>query len=212
MNPKLTFHLLTLAITILLAGCGQEKEPVTVTGVTLSQASLSMIEGDTQTLSVIIEPADADNKFVTWNSNRVSVASVQEGVVTAHKEGTALITVKTDDGGKTAFCEVTVNAKIISVTSVTLDKTSVELTEGDEITLTATVAPENATNKNVIWESSDNDIVSVNNGRVVAHKAGKAIITVMTEDSEKTASCEVKVKSIILDGGIEGTEDWWYVK
>ncbi len=193
MNPKLTLQLLTLAIALLLAGCGQEKEPVAVTGVALSQASLTLTEGDTQTLSATVQPSNADNKSVSWSSSNASVASVQDGLVTAHQAGSATITVKTADGGKTATCSVTVTAKVVAVAGVSLDKTSLELTEGEEVTLKATVTPDNASNKNVTWTSSNPEVATVENGKVTAVKAGTTTITVTTVDGAKTAKCEVTV-------------------
>ncbi len=80
-----------------------------------------------------------------------------------------------------------------SVSLLSLDKTSVELTEGDETTLTATITPENATNKNITWTSSDENIVTVDNGKVTAIKEGTATIAVTTEDGNKSATCEVIV-------------------
>ena len=76
---------------------------------------------------------------------------------------------------------------------MTLDKTTVELTEGAETTLTATVNPSNATNRNVTWTSSDNAVATVANGKVTAVKVGTATITVKTEDGNKTATCTVTV-------------------
>ena len=99
----------------------------------------------------------------------------------------------TEDGNKTATCTVTVTARTYPVESVSIDKNSVELTEGEEATLTATVNPENATNKNVSWSSSDNEVATVENGKVTALKAGSATITVVTEDGNKTATCTVTV-------------------
>ena len=109
-------------------------------------------------------------------------------------------------------------AKTIAVTSVSLDKTSVELTEGDETTLTATVNPDNATNKNVIWKSSNSSVATVSGGKVTALKAGTATITVSTEDGGKTATCDIKVikknndndDNTVGAGGNEGVdfEDW----
>ncbi len=184
---------LFLALSVLLSFSCQEEipQPVAVQAIYLNATSMELTEGEHATLVATISPNDAENKTVIWSSSNLSIASVSDGKVTALKAGKATITVKTDDGGKTATCEVTVNAKVYPVTGVTLDKTSVELTEGDELTLTATVNPDNATNKNVTWSSSDNTIASVSSGKVTALKAGKATITVKTDDGGKTATCEV---------------------
>ena len=71
------------------------------------------------------------------------------------KAGEATITVTTEDGGKTATCKVTVSDTEIKVTGVTLNKTALTLNIGASETLTATVAPADATNKKVTWKSSD---------------------------------------------------------
>ena len=170
-------------------------EPVPVTAVTLNSASMELVEGESKMLTAVVSPSNADNQKVIWMSSNSSVASVADGKVTALKPGKATITVKTDDGGKTATCEVTVNAKVYPVESVSLDRTSAELTEGDEITLTATVKPDNATNKGVSWKSSDPSVASVSEGKVTALKPGKATITVKTDDGGKTATCEVTVNA-----------------
>ena len=176
-----------------LLSCTEEPAIVAVTSVTLDSTSITLVEGDSQTLTATVSPSNAENQKVLWSSSNSSVASVKEGVVTALKVGNATITAKTDDGGKTATCKVIVETKDIPVTGVTLDKTSYEMTEGDEFTLTATVNPENATNKNISWSSSNTSVATVENGKVKALKTGTATITVKTEDGGKVASCEVTV-------------------
>ena len=166
-----------------------------VTSVSLDKSSAELTEGETVTLTATIAPANATNKNVSWSSSNTSVATVSNGVVTALAPGTATITVTTEDGGKTATCSVTVKAKVYPVTGVTLDKTSAELVEGDKLTLKATILPENATNKNVTWTSSNPAVATVQNGVVTAVKAGSVIITVKTVDGGKTATCTIKVKS-----------------
>lgn len=82
----------------------------------------------------------------------------------------------------------------VSVTGVSLDKTSAELKVGDTLTLTAAVEPANATNKNVSWSSSDVKVATVENGTVTAVAVGTADITVKTADGGKEASCTITVK------------------
>lgn len=192
MKHKL-IQLITMAISFLLISCGQEKEPVSVTGISLSPILLEIIEGDIRTLSVNISPSNADNKSVSWTSTQPAVASVQEGTVTAHKEGTATIIVTTADGGKTATCTVNVAPSYVAVSEVSLNHSALELLEGESTTLSATILPEKATNKNVIWTSSDTSVIIVDNGKVTAIKEGTATITVTTEDGNKSATCEVTV-------------------
>ena len=118
------------------------------------------------------------------------------GKVTGVKAGEATITVTTDDGGKTATCKVTVSNKEVNVTGVTLNKATLTLIEGASETLTATVAPADATNQKVTWKSSNAAVATVDAaGKVTAVKAGEATITVTTEDGGKTATCKVTVNA-----------------
>ena len=96
----------------------------------------------------------------------------------------------------------------ISVESVSIDKITLELAIGNTATLTATVLPENATNKNVSWKSSNESVATVSStGEVIGISKGNAIITVTTEDGAKTATCDVTVKESSVGGDIEGTEE-----
>ncbi|WP_418919868.1 Ig-like domain-containing protein, partial [Alistipes putredinis] len=168
---------------------------VNVTGVTLNKATLTLIEGASETLTATVAPADATNQKVTWKSSNAAVATVDAtGKVTAVKAGEATITVTTEDGAKTATCKVTVKAATVAVTGVTLNKSALTLIAGASETLTATVAPANATNKKVTWKSSNAAVATVDAaGKVTAVKAGEATITVTTEDGAKTAACKVTV-------------------
>lgn len=96
------------ATTALTVGKGTPNVPVT--GVKLNKATTSIAVGGNETLTATVEPADATNKKVTWKSSNTSVATVSGGKVTAVAEGTSTITATTDDGAKTATCEVTVTA------------------------------------------------------------------------------------------------------
>ena len=169
---------------------------VHVTGVVLSNNSLTLAKGKQSMLSATVTPDDATNKAITWTSSNTSVATVaQTGKVTAKAAGTATITATTADGGFTATCDVTVTdgSSTVAVTGVTLNKTSANLTVGNTETLTATVSPSNATNKNVTWTSSNTSVATVANGVVTAKAVGTATITVKTADGNKTATCAVTV-------------------
>lgn len=86
-------------------------DDVSVTGVSLDRKSAELEVGGTLALTKTIEPANATNQNVTWSSSNVEVATVENGTVKAVAAGTALITVTTEDGGKTATCTVTVKEK-----------------------------------------------------------------------------------------------------
>lgn len=174
---------------------------VPVTDVLLNQASLSLVEGKSATLTAEVFPSDATNKQVTWSSSNPSVASVSSnGVVTAKSAGKAIITAKSKDGGKTGTCEVTVNAAATAVTGISLDKSSLSLTEGQMASLSYTISPSNATNKSVSWSTNNSNVaVIATDGTVIAKKAGTATITIKTADGGKTATCRVTVKEAKTD-------------
>ena len=169
--------------------------PVAVTGVTLNKNNTTIYTGRTETLTATIQPADATNKAVTWTSDNTGVATVNNGVVTGVSVGSATITAKTADGGFTATCTVIVEeAPIVHPTGVSISKTSINLQIGGSETLTATVTPADANNKNVTWSTSDATVAAVDkNGKVTGIKAGNATITATTEDGGKTATCSVTV-------------------
>ncbi len=172
------------------------KNVVAVESITLDKSSLELNEGETATLVATVKPDNATNKTVTWSSSRTSVATVDaNGKVTAVAEGSATITAKAGD--KTATCSVTVKKNTVAVESVTLDKSSLELTEGETATLTATVKPDNATNKTVTWSSDKTSVATVDaNGKVTAVAEGTATITAKAGD--KTATCSVTVKKNVI--------------
>ena len=151
---------------------------VPVTGVTVTGANTATA-GDTVTLTATVTPANATDKSVTWSTSDAAVATVNaNGVVTTKKAGKVTITA-TSNGDKTKFgsIEITVSAATVPVTSVTVAGDAAMTVDGEQ-TLTATVAPANATDKTVTWKSSDATVATVDaNGKVVAKKAGEVTIT-----------------------------------
>ena len=173
-----------------------------VTGVTLT-GSLSMAVGGTETLTASLTPSNATERGMTWTSSDPTIATVTENpndeteaTITALKPGTVTITAKADNLDVThnkpsATCEVTVSP--VPVTGVSLNKTETDLTVGSTETLTATVQPTDATNQNVTWSSDNENVATVENGKVTAVGTGSTTITVTTEDGGKTATCTVTV-------------------
>ena len=192
--------MLCISMCIMTVSCQKE---IPVSSVSLSEVSLSLVEGEFKSLVATVLPDNATDKSVEWESRDESVATVRAGVVTALKEGSTTITVKTANGGKTASCSVTVLPKHYSVSGISLDRTSAEMEVGQQLTLTATVTPGNATVKDVSWSSSDQSVAIVEDGVVTAVGEGSATITVMTEEGGFSATCSVIVKypvrSVSLD-------------
>lgn len=186
---------LLFAATLALVGLSAAScvKTIPVSGLTVSQTSLTLTEGEEAHLTVTVVPDNATDKSVVWKSSDAAVATVNDGLVRAVAPGTATITVATPDGQQTASCFVTVNRQAVPVTSVSLDQTSLEMLVGDEVTLTATVSPADADIKTVSWSSDNEAVATVADGKVKAVGAGDATITVTTTDGGKTATCAVTV-------------------
>ena len=167
------------------------KKVIEVTSVTLSQETADMIIGEKVQLKATVLPSDATDRTVTWASSRQSVATVSDdGLVTALAEGTATITASA--GGKSATCTVTVSKENVPVTSVTLDRSSVIMEEGQYMTLVATVSPADATDKTVKWKSSSPAVASVDeNGTIRALAEGVTVVTASA--GGYSATCAVTV-------------------
>lgn len=178
---------------------------IPVTSVTLAPKTLSIEEGKTAGLTATISPANASDQQFSWNVKDTEIAAVygytsEIKTVTALKEGQTQITVTID--GQTASCTVTVTPRTISVESITLNKPQLSLVKGATETLAATVLPTTATDKTVIWKSSDTAVATVENGVVTAVAAGNATIT--AKAGEKTAICAVTVTNPSNSGSSSG--------
>ena len=174
------------------------REAVPATGVTLNETALSLRPTEKATLAATVAPENTTDTLV-WTSSNDAVATVKDGVVTAKSEGTATITAAC--GSAKAECVVTVLPPI-PATGVTLDKTALKLYEGDAAKLTATVEPENTTDKTIVWTSSDKTIATVKDGAVTAVKAGTATITAAC--GEAKATCAVTVKAPVAPAQKDG--------
>ena len=184
---------------------------VAVTGVTVAPAALTLEVGQTGALTATVAPATATNKAVTWTSSAPAIATVDaSGTVKGIAPGTATITVKTADGGKTATCAITVKAAVapaVKVTGITLNYSSITV-NGDleRVQLIATVAPATATDQSLTWTSSDASVASVDGaGLVTIRKKGKATVTAKANDgSGVSASCLFDVIRTVANETIDG--------
>lgn len=168
--------------------------PVLVTDVTVQPAELNLKTDGTYQLSVSVLPSNADERGVTFESSNTAVATVSaSGLITAKGPGTATITVTAkDSSGKKATCTVTVTQP---VKGVTVSPSSVVIQKDNVQKLTASVVPENATNKKLIYKSSNETVAVVSNdGIITARSEGWATITVCSEENQAIyGTCTVKV-------------------
>ena len=194
---KKVLSIILLCAAVLVSSCKKEETSVKVGGVSLDKPSLQLAVGENYALKATVTPENATDKTVTWSSSDNAVATVSEtGNVIAIKVGDAMITATSvSDNSKKAGCAVTVTEKTIAVTEVKLDKENLPMTVGEKFTLTASVSPENATNKSLTWSSSDESVATVSDkGEITAVKAGDATITVTSvSDNSKKADCVVTV-------------------
>lgn len=123
----------------------------------VTPSRIEIIEGESAVLSASVSPEAASDRAVAWSSSDRSVATVDKaGTVHGLRPGTATVTATAE--GKSGTCAVTVKAKAVNVTEVTLDRAELTLTEGETETLTATVKPDNADNKKVTWSSDKTEV------------------------------------------------------
>jgi uncharacterized protein YjdB len=156
-----------------------------------SKNEITLHNGETDTLTATVFPENADNKNVTWSSSDEKVATVKDGKVTGIGKGTAVITVKTEDGEFVDVCSVTV---LQNVTEISVKNTEYTIKEGTIIKVDAFAMPENAENRALTWQSSDESVATVNNGEIKGVKKGEAEITI---SSVYTKGVSTKIKVIV---------------
>lgn len=171
------------------------------TSVSLDNEEATIKVGEATTLKANVLPVDADDKTIVWSSENSDIASVtNDGVVTGHKAGTTKIIVTTNANGLKDECILTVHQP---VTGITLDRQNISFANiGETVQLTANVLPEDASNKNVSWASSDTKVAIVSNGNVVCTGYGTAVISAITEDGGYMATCVINATS-----GINGINE-----
>ena len=200
---KNLFILFCLAIAALVfqacsAGTlGNEGELIPVEGIALNKNNTGIVAGKSEQLVATVLPADATKKDVIWTSNDESKATVSDnGLVTAVAPGSAIVMASTADGSFNSKCIVKISDKEIPVTGISLNKAKTIICIYNNEQLSVIFAPDIATNQVVRWYSSNETMVTVSAGGIVrAMGEGTAMITVISDDGEFSADCQVKVTS-----------------
>ena len=168
---------------------------VHINEITMKSEKVELKTGETGWIGVTYNPSNATNKVLTWKSSNEKVATVREGTIKAVGLGTATLTATSEDGGKTATCKVTVTDGKKHIESIRLKTDSIEMKPGEGKTIYAEYNPSNVDDKTLYWKSSNEKVVTVNEGYVKAIGEGTATVTAVSRDGGKTASCKVTVTS-----------------
>lgn len=179
-----------------------------VIGVKLDKSVIKLETGNKYTLYATVIPKEANNTKVVWESSDSTIVEVTgnpnvntessegvrySGTLIAKRPGSVVVSVKTIDGNFIAQCKVTVPD--VQIESINLNKKETTIYVGNFEQLKVKILPDNASNKTLIWSSSNPEVASVNqNGTIEGKKEGTAIITVTNEDGSKKATCVVTVK------------------
>lgn len=156
---------------------GNDNQEVIATAIKFNKNQLSLEKGKSEELTVSFTPANVTNKSIKWVSSNTGVATVNEGVVTGVAAGSAEITAQC--GGVTDKCVVDV---FVPTSGIKLNKNELTLEKGTSEVLTVSFTPDDATNKDLSWSSSNTDVVTVSDGKVTAVSSGTADIIVKCGD------------------------------
>lgn len=177
-----------VTLSFLFTSCDKD---VNVSGVQIAPEEVTLEIGETQKLTVTVEPSDATDPAYSLESSDPSVAAVQNDVVTAVAPGEAVITATTADGSLKATCKVTV---VKHVEDISVSPTQVKVIVGKTQEITVEFTLSDATNKEVEWVSSKPEVASVADGVVTGVAVGEALITATSVDGGFAAACKVVVE------------------
>ncbi|MBR3929515.1 MAG: Ig-like domain-containing protein [Clostridia bacterium] len=174
--------------------------PSEVSNILIDPQTLMISPGDSRALDAYVFPGNARNRDLTWESSSDKIARVnQEGVVTAVKEGACQVRAMTENGVY-ALCEIIVT-KVPS--TLRFEEDALYLTrQNRKATLSPIITPENAKDALLSWESSDENVALVENGRIIAVGFGSAEIT-CTSENGLTAACAVHVSEEVTDAAFD---------
>lgn len=176
-------------------GSSSEKQYVHVDDIQINVESVDFVMGVNGTAAIVpqLSPSTVTPQDLIWTSSNPSVVTVDNnGVLTAHSDGEAIITIMSQDRSLARSCKVSVSH--VKLTTLQLDYEDYTMQENAEMTLSVTKAPANAYYQNVAWRTTNASVATVENGKVTAVRAGKADIIVSCMDGLED-TCHVTVKS-----------------
>lgn len=173
-----------------LSGCIDEGNKITKLEIT--NKPTEVLEGQDFQLETRYTPSDLKNVSLNWESDDDSIATVKDGVVKGVGEGTVTITVSTKKKNAEDSAVINVREEIFAE-DIKLDTNEIVLDNNETYELQATIEPEDTDNKDIVWTSSDENIVTVSNGKIKCKEYGTAVITAETANGKK-AECNVVVE------------------
>ena len=196
----------SLSATCTVTVIENEIEPKSIL---LNRTSLTLLKGTESTLAATVYPSDATYTGIIWMSSNSAIATVDNnGKVKAVAAGAAVITATVADTVLYDSCTVSVTEEVIPPTGIGLNRSILRMAPNETYQIKLTVEPENADSYTALWGSSAPSIVSVDTaGRLTAVNTGVAVISVMIEGTNLTASCTVTVSNDEL--GFSDAETHW---
>lgn len=189
---KILFIPFVFLLFAFVSSCSND-DKVKVEQIRFDNNELTLMVHEIKFIKTIILPTDASARELDWVSSNPEIATVKNGEIIGIAEGETIITASADDQKST--CKVTVTKRRVKVEDILFENKELFITEEDNLALTVSILPEDATNKNITWTSDREAIVIVNEeGLITGIAEGEAYITATTEDGGIKASCKVTVE------------------
>lgn len=189
---------LFFAISI-FSSCTKDEQAVPqVESIKVNETEAKLKVGESLFLTISHFPENLPAPDYVWSTDSPKILNVQsDGSMIALQVGKATVTVKTLDGRLSASC--TINVLPVNADGIALNKTTLKLVLGTSETLSYTISPPSATNKEVIWTSLNSDIAVVDQlGKVTAIGVGDTEIEVISKDGKVKTACKVVVEPILV--------------
>lgn len=174
-----------------------KKEVIQIKNIEISVIEEQIEVNDSIEITTIIEPSNYNIANMQWISSNPECLIVENNIVTAIGEGESSIYVINDNGVKSN--EIVIKS-IVGIEEIIIEKEFVEIEIGRSENLVVTILPENATNKNLIYDTTDENIAKIDgNGKISGCNVGECIINISSSDRKIIKECTVKIKPIEVD-------------